>query len=138
MAVGPSSGLAHIPDTASPETKNSITSANGATRMVSVPMVSLDECRIRWRGRQIGLVKIDVEGYESEVFAGARDFLQQDRPRLIMFESLGHNVDQGIGTILRDARYQIFQLDEAGRPEFHRVTAQNLFAIPRESESVLR
>jgi FkbM family methyltransferase len=137
MAVGASSGLAHIPDTTSPETKNSITSANGTTRMVSVPMVSLDDYRIRWRGRQIGLLKIDVEGYEPEVFAGAQEFLRKDRPRLVMFESLAGVVDREIAAILLSSGYELFQLDRAGKPDFSTCSAQNLFALPKEERSSL-
>ena len=137
-AVGRASGVALVPDTASPDTKNSIASTKGVVPRVEVPLVSLDDWRSHWPRRCVGLLKIDVEGYEAEVFAGASSLLSQDRPKLIMFESLSRGVDPGIAAMLRDAHYEIFQLDETGRAEFDQTTAQNLFALPEENAPALR
>jgi FkbM family methyltransferase len=138
IAVGRSAGTVCIPDTTSPETKNAIHSAAGAMVTVEVPLVSLDQLRTQWRGRRIGLLKIDVEGYEKEVFAGAQELLREERPRLLMFESLGGQIDESVEMVLRQSHYRIFQLDEAGRPDFDRASAQNLFAAPEEGASLLR
>src|SRR5206468_3441178 len=123
-------GAVRVPDTSRPRTKNSVLSATNGQPCVEVPLVSLDDFRPRWGARRIGLLKIDVEGYESEVFAGARALLRKDRPRLIMFESLGGAVDEEIAAVLEDAAYTVFQLDEGGCPMFDRWAAQNLFAVP--------
>jgi len=136
-AVGRACGLVRVPDTTRPETKNSIAGAPAAGRTVEVPLVTLDSFRPHWSGRRVGLLKIDVEGYEREVFAGARDLLREDRPRLVMFESLQGSVDSEVAPALRNARYKVFQLDEAGRPELDRASAQNLFAVPEENTSAL-
>jgi FkbM family methyltransferase len=131
-AVGRSAGTARIPNTASPETKNAIVSVNGLVTSVEVLLISLDDCRSCWSGSRVGLLKIDVEGFEQEIFLGALQLLNEDRPRLIMFESLRGHLEKKIGAILNAARYSVFQLDECGRPDFVRAAGQNLFAVPQE------
>ena len=37
---------------------------------------------------EIALIKIDVEGHELDVFRGAAEFLEHNRPRAILFESV--------------------------------------------------
>ena len=64
-AVGRTPGSVRVPDTASPETKNRISSSNDPSPTVEVPLIRLDDCRSCWRGRRLGLLKIDVEGYET-------------------------------------------------------------------------
>jgi FkbM family methyltransferase len=135
-AIGRSTGSVSVPDTPSPETKNAI-GATGETRTAQVPIRSLDDLRSWWIGRSIGFLKIDVEGYEREVFAGAPELLREDRPRLIMFESLRGSAEEEIAATLTQARYRTFQLDDAGRPDFHEVSAQNLFAVPEENTSTI-
>ena len=78
-----------------------------------------------------------VEGFEVEVFARARQLLNMDRPRLIMFESLGGTIADDISAILRDAGDSAFQIDEAGIPDFQKCWAQNLFAVPKEYAPLL-
>jgi len=131
-AVGGANGSARMPDTARPETTNSISAASVAARSVEVRLASLDSLRHHWSGRRVGLLKVDVEGSEREVFAGAGALLREDRPRLVLFESLGGAVEEETAALLAGARYAVFQLDDAGRPSFGRCDAQNLFAIPEE------
>ena len=49
-----------------------------------------------------------------------------------MFESLNQYLDPLIGKALSDAEYQVFQLDESGKPDLRKTSAQNLFAVPVE------
>jgi FkbM family methyltransferase len=44
----------------------------------------LDELSDRWHGR-VGLLKVDTEGYELEVFKGASETIRNDKP-VILFE----------------------------------------------------
>lgn len=134
LAVGAESTTATFLDTASPTTTNaqlqSPETAEGNT--VTVQVEPLDKFRPTWNGQRIGLVKIDVEGFEHDVFQGAVETLRSDRPRLLMFESLEHAVDPRIKAILDDCRYTVFGLDGDGRPDRTLDTAQNLFAVPEE------
>jgi FkbM family methyltransferase len=136
-AVGRATGRVQVPDSVRPETKNSISSAATASHCVEVPLVSLDSQRSRWQDRRLGLLKVDVEGYEPEVFAGAIEMLRQDRPRLVMFESLGGKVEPEVAQVFLGAGYKVFQLDDVGRPDFDRQDAQNLFALPQETTDSL-
>lgn len=134
-AIGRSNGSVLIPNSTRPETKNAVSSKNGMAGGIQVPLRTLDDCREHWGRRRIGFLKIDVEGYEREVFAGAGKLLQADRPQVIMFESLGNVVDEEIAAALGAARYRIFALDAHGNPDFSRRSNQNLFAVPEENAS---
>ena len=136
-AVGAQAGEMLIPDTASPVTTNSLTSAGGDVRRVPVAVKALDEMG-DWLGSgAVGLLKIDVEGFEPDVFRGGASFLKQRRPRLIMFESLTGGLHPEIASGLDAAGYKVFELDKTGAPDFTRATAQNLFAAAVDQVNVL-
>ena len=99
---------------------------------MEVPVQTLDALCDLWRDAPIGLLKIDVEGFEAEVFQGGAALLRSHRPRLIMFESLDQHLDPLVRKGLNDAGYGIFQLDESGNPDLRDTTGQNLFAVPEE------
>ena len=73
-----------------------------------------------------------MEGFESAVFAGARETLSIDRPKLIMFESLQGRIEPAIQGCLKDADYTTFQLDSRGAADCSGADEQNLLAAPRE------
>ena len=130
VAIGETPGTMYIQDTSTPTTTNAL-QVDVTTGTVPVRVASLDSLLDLWRDLQIGLLKIDVEGFEAAVFRGATAFLQKISPKLVMFESLQGKLDNEIGDILRAIGYDIFQLDANGEPEFGRAEAQNLFAAPR-------
>jgi FkbM family methyltransferase len=132
MAVGASPGVVFIENDDHPTTTLQVSEAPAGARSVRVPLVRLDDYRREWEGHAVGLLKIDVEGYEPAVFDGALGVLAEDRPRLIMFESLSGSIDSRIASILTAHRYAVFQLDESGVPDFSGSSAQNLFAVPAE------
>jgi FkbM family methyltransferase len=131
VAVGASRGEVFIDAADRPTTTLRVLHAQIANSQ-RVPQIALDDCRHLWAGRRIGFLKVDVEGYELSVFEGSRRLLADDRPRLIMFESLSGTPDALLGRLLEDHDYVTFQLGEQGKPEFNGLTAQNLFARPRE------
>lgn len=132
LALGAASGRMFIADEPHPITTNSVHTANGGPGDVTVEVRPLDAMCSLWRGRSVGLLKVDVEGFEKEVFAGSRAVLTELRPRLIMFESLEGKIEPAIAEILRATRYQVFELDGQGRPDFVHLQGQNLFAVPEE------
>jgi FkbM family methyltransferase len=134
MAVGSEAGEVAIPDVKNPNTVNSILSNKEGVATVIVPVRPLDDLRVRWKTR-VGFMKIDVEGYEPQVFAGAKKLLQDDRPRLIMFESLAGRIEPVVEAALRAAEYQVFQLGKGGRIQIGETNAQNLFASPSDEMS---
>lgn len=125
-AVGRTCGHIAIPDLAHPVTTNSPLAA--AASKVQVPLVSLNSLIPEYRGREVGLPKVDVEGFEPEVFGGADEFLREITPRLVMFESLTGQPDPVVQKTLTGAGYRLFQLDDAGRALQGDLSAQNLFA----------
>jgi FkbM family methyltransferase len=138
-AVGSKAGYAFVRDVDRPVTTNTVAPSPTDERSVEVPLVRLDDLRHLWAGRSIGLLKIDVEGYELEVFLGSRCLLAEQRPRLIMFESLAGLIATEISTLLTNCSYHVFQLNWAGRPDFIGNAAQNLFAVAKEyQDSILR
>lgn len=115
-AVGRTCGRIELPDLAHPVTTNSPLGAATASRKVEVALVSLNSLVPEYRGQEVGLLKVDVEGFEPEVFAGADEFLRAIAPRLIMFESLGGHPDPAVEQTLTTAGYRLFQLDAKGQP----------------------
>jgi FkbM family methyltransferase len=131
-AVGATEGHAFIPDVMKPLTTNTLVKDDTADTVVDVAVVTLEQMRGHWRNQPIGLLKIDVEGYEEQVFQGSKAVLATDRPRFIMFESLNQTLDPAIKTLLDEYNYLVFQLDPDGKPDYMRCENQNLFAMPRE------
>lgn len=68
--------------------------ADDGASTVQVPMVALDDVL----EGPVGMIKIDVEGYEGEVLAGARRVIERCKPRLFVeihprMLAPGHTVD---------------------------------------------
>ncbi len=88
-AAGPTSGMAilHVPADGRHSAGSSLLSdAHEHLRdrvELPVPVVTLDELVQRLGTQRVDLVKIDVEGYEPAVLAGANETLQRYRPALI-------------------------------------------------------
>lgn len=61
----------------------------------TVPIATLDELIDVWGARQIDLLKIDVEGYEPKVFAGAKRTLAERKIKAILCEFNGLWLKQG-------------------------------------------
>src|SRR5206468_13677 len=74
-AVGSRAGKVFVCDEDSPVTTNTVTASPTNNRSVEVPLIRLDDLRHVQAGRPIGLLKIDVEGYEMDVFLGSRCLL---------------------------------------------------------------
>lgn len=76
-AVGQSSGQVRFAAARGLESRIE-TRLDGGDGVITVPMVTLDEALA---GRQVDLIKIDVEGFEQNVIRGARSILTQERGR---------------------------------------------------------
>ena len=55
-----------------------------------VPVRTIDECVREWNIDRIDLMKIDVEGYEPEVFAGAARTLADGKIKAVLCEFNAH------------------------------------------------
>ncbi|MCS3708299.1 FkbM family methyltransferase [Salinibacter ruber] len=129
VAIGAESGTVRFENPERPKPTASFTDDGG----IEVPLRPLDHMRQEWAGTPVGFLKVDVEGYEQSVFRGADTILRDDRPRLIMFESLSDTLNRDIHQQLRSRAYVVFQLDKRGDPDLSGTENQNLFAVPKES-----
>ncbi len=50
-----------------------------------VPVMTLDQCRVRYGWKNIDFVKLDAEGEEGQILCGGSTFLEKESP-LVMFE----------------------------------------------------
>jgi FkbM family methyltransferase len=81
------------------------------TRVEKVEQVSLDEFfRDRLEaGRRIDFLKVDVEGYELEVFRGAVGLIEAHRPMIVCEIEARHNSEYAkVFQLLRGAGYRCF------------------------------
>jgi FkbM family methyltransferase len=92
----------------------------GAGTPVRVTVARLDECLDEWDVASVDLMKIDVEGYEPKVFAGAERALRSGRVKAVLCEfndvwlrSAGSS-PQALHEMLKGLGF----IDQAGTPRF--------------------
>lgn len=83
IALGDAPGLAFLTDF-SADDQNRI-SANSGTPITVMRLDDVSEVRVLIKSREIGLLKVDVEGYEKMVLDGGHNVLS--KTKVIMFES---------------------------------------------------
>lgn len=84
--------------------------ASPGSTLTEVKVTTLDRVVAEQGIGSVSLIKVDVEGAESRVLAGATDTLARLRPRLIVEL---HNPEQDllVSRLLRDADYRLTRLD---------------------------
>jgi FkbM family methyltransferase len=84
---------------------------------VTVPMIPLDSL-LAWTPLTTSIIKIDVEGYESQVIDGLRQTLLEQKPAIVFEVEEQHQpVDQGVDDVFRKIAgfgYKIFCIGESG------------------------
>lgn len=82
------------------------------------------------------VMKIDVEGFEEQVFAGADKLFSSQRVKLLMFERLGRTNLENVRGFLEERGYTVFRVQSAlATTTDERAIAEpciNLFACPAE------
>lgn len=109
-------------------------------RLVEVPATTLDVFAAENAVGKIDLIKVDVEGAEPEVFAGAADLLRRHVPSNVLFEistiplkGMRHTIAEVIEPLL-GFDYRIFALNTDGttrpadRGEIEKTTFGNFLA----------
>ena len=84
----------------------SLREEEGGANVVSVPLLRLDDAL---RDRRIGVLKIDVEGHEPAVLAGARELLEQAAIRDLVFEDHA-DYPSPATTLVEAAGYEVLGL----------------------------
>ena len=119
-AVGAHSGVAAFFLDRRNNTRHSLARGNvgksGAT--ITVPLVALDD--YRRKVPRVDVIKMDVQGAESDVIRGASGMLRKYKPRLVLelwpygLRNLGADTDLVIGQ-LEALGYRVFRLSAKGR-----------------------
>jgi len=126
----------HVPLETTNRGQARLSSVSDKEKVVVVPSETVDSLVKRSGAGRIDLIKIDVEGFEAAVLAGAHDTLQRHKPALIFeyrrdnWESCGYQLGD-VRAMLGDFGYKTFmQVRPSG---LHHVqgqipTAMNVFA----------
>ena len=91
----------------------------------TVPITTLDDLVEAWGVRQIDLLKIDVDGYEPKVFAGAKRTLRERKIKAILCEFNGLWLKEGgsssadLYRLLLDAGFRDSDVQAATPSEVH-------------------
>lgn len=127
VALGKVRGNIEFPDPDVPDTSISLLGINQKQRSIQVPQIPLDSLAPSFRGKKIGLIKIDVEGVEAEVLEGASEILRKIRTRIILFESFTPDHFQRCEEVLKRSGYALMGNQRGMKPPS---SPQNHFAIP--------
>lgn len=120
-----------------PEVATHLRTLGRTVEAMPVPMAPLDRWLPECVGRRV-LLKIDTEGHELAVLAGAAAILREVRPAVVFEAWPGpHRAD--LFTLLAGAGYSVRVADTAPRPEldeaeFRSARPTNFLALPRGSE----
>jgi FkbM family methyltransferase len=104
---------------------------DGAGGAVDVPVRRLDDCLEEWRVGSVDLLKIDVEGHEGKVFAGAERALGSGRIKAILCEFNDYWLRE-TGTTPQDVHDTLTGLgfvDQGGAPHFEPGCIVNRFLV---------
>jgi len=116
-AVGDKIGTAYFVREA--EAGNSHLVDNGRTSDLEVPMTTLDEWYRESGKPAVRAIKLDVEGGEAAVLAGARQLLTEQRPLVICEAWDGHSVTESrSAALLRELDFSITALPNVHSPCF--------------------
>lgn len=97
-----------------------ITSSSDKGSLIEVEVVTVDEACAAEKGR-VGLVKIDVEGYEDQVLLGMTRILSQDGPDLVV-ECMPEGPIVEIEEIVKKHGYNIYHIREGGPVPMGRIS----------------
>lgn len=106
---------------------------DGAGEPLEVPVRRLDDCLELWNVDTVDLLKIDVEGHEGKVFAGADRALSSGRIKAILCEFNDYWLRE-TGTTpqaLHDTLTGLGFVDTAGAPRFEPGGIVNRFLVYR-------
>ena len=114
------------------------------SRFEEVPVTTLDDFYRKNSLGNVRLIKIDVEGFEPQVFVGGKEFFTEIKPYVIVFEEnrKSEGVPKSISTI-QSYGYDVFSLPKAWfsvslRPYERGAHAHDFVAIHKAAPITLR
>lgn len=116
------------------------------TETVQVPVEPLDSYAQTAGITQVKMIKMDVEGFEAQVLQGARAFLGQTRPAVILLEENNPDPNTGLSPaleILQALDYSLFTLPRALwsvrlAPLAERAPAHDYVAVAADAPDAVR
>jgi FkbM family methyltransferase len=145
-AVGESDGeiTLHVPDGVwLPSHSSTHADFRSGTRPLRVPALTLDRYARDHHIARVDLMKIDTEGSEDEVLAGASVLFERSRP-FVVCEVLKGLTEEKLNAWFASKRYRFYRLEASGPRAFARIEgdatyrARNfLFAPEERAESAL-
>ena len=139
-AVGETDGetTLHVPDGVwLPSHSSTHSGFRPGTRPVRVPALTLDRYARDHGIDRLDLMKIDTEGNEDEVLAGATELFQRSRP-FVLCEVLKGLTEEKLNAWFESRRYRFFRLEADGPRAFSRIEgdatyrARNFLFAPEE------
>lgn len=112
---------------------NAIISSDGG---MTTPVTTLDSLLGESDAEQIGLIKIDVEGYEPKVIEGARETIARDRPVVFAEFNRERMAINGFDMVASwsffvDCRYRAYQLSEGKLRQLDQPgVVENIYFVP--------
>ncbi|MCB8961929.1 MAG: FkbM family methyltransferase [Ardenticatenales bacterium] len=91
-----------------------------------VKAVSLDEYAAEHKLARVDLMKVDAEGAEHQVFAGAQTIMERDKPAIIC-EILHGFVDENVKQFFADHNYRYFLVTDDGLVEHQEIIGDKSF-----------
>lgn len=117
----------------------------GGAHVEDVPVTTLDAVHAEQRLSEVQLIKVDVEGFEPQVFAGGKRFFAEVKPKVVVFEENRKSKDLPDSIqIIQSYGYDVFSLPKSWfavtlRPlEQDGGDAHDFVAIHQEAPSGLR
>ena len=122
-----------LPDEAMPIFSPTMVAHSGSGRSVVVPVRRLDDCLEAWGVAAVDLMKIDVEGHEGKVFAGAGAALSSGRIRAVLceFNDFWLRAAGSSPAALFDQLTAAGFVDQGGPPRFDPGCVVNRFLVHR-------
>ena len=122
VAIGSSANHALFQiDPHSPATNRLTTSACSSRECIEVEVQTVDRNLRQAQGRELGLLKVDVEGFECDVLMGAADSICNKRWAAVLIEVCPGNLNR-VGRSVADLLAvcnslgcSLFELDENGK-----------------------
>jgi len=128
-AVGKTDGeiTLHVPDGVwLPSHSSTREGFRGGARPVTVPALTLDAYARAQGVARVDLIKIDTEGNEDEVLAGAAELFEASRP-LVVCEVLRGLTEERLNAWMTGRSYRFYRLEDAGPRRLDRIEGDETY-----------
>ena len=132
-AVGCENSTVKFPVDTGTSCQNRINDTSDSGNLVEVPLTTLDTALENIGMPAVSFVKTDLEGYDLDALRGARQILQSNTIRLVLFERWATTKLDDFLQFFTEIDWCVFALDKHGQPSVSPgllAHSRNLFASP--------